>query len=206
LIDEIIFPDPSLAEDDGLLAIGGDLSEARLVEAYHLGIFPWYSEEEPILWFSPHERFVMVPGELKISKSMQQVIRSGNYEVKWNTAFEEVIKACSEVPRKGQDSTWIHKDMMEAYITLHHSGWAHSVEIWQDNKLVGGLYGVAVNRVFCGESMFSKVPNTSKLALTALCQSGKFDLVDCQVHTPHLESMGARFISRDEFMAVLGGI
>lgn len=203
LIDEIIFPDPGLADEDGLLAVGGDLSEERLLAAYRLGIFPWYSEDEPILWFSPHERFVLVPEEVKVSHSMRQLIKSETYEVRWNTAFEQVIACCSLVPRKGQHSTWIHKDMIEAYKRLHEKGIAQSVEVWEGDKLVGGLYGVAVGKIFCGESMFSKEKNTSKLALISLCRSGKFELIDCQVHTPHLEKMGAKFISREEFMGKL---
>ncbi len=203
LVEEIIFPKPELADEDGLLAVGGDLSEERLLAAYKLGIFPWYSKDEPILWYSPHERFVLLPDEIKISDSMQQVVRYGKYEVRWNTAFEEVIKACSQSPRKGQSSTWLHPDMRDAYINLHRKGWAKSVEVWRDGELVGGLYGVETGKVFCGESMFSRLPNTSKLALIALCQSRTYRLIDCQVHTLHLQSMGARFISREKFMEYL---
>ncbi len=203
LTDAIIFPKPSLADDDGLLAIGGDLSEERLLLAYRNGIFPWYSEDEPILWYSPHERFVIVPGEAKVSRSMQQLINSAKYEIRWNTAFAEVINQCSTIKRKGQGGTWIHDDMKDAYTRLHMKKIAQSVEVWQGETLVGGLYGVVVGKVFCGESMFSKLPNTSKLALIALCHSGKFELIDCQVYTEHLEKMGAKFISREEFMKAL---
>lgn len=200
LTSKLIFPNPALAEEDGLLAIGGDLSVERLILAYQNGIFPWYAEGEPILWYSPHQRFVLKPDEVRISHSMRQLIKSNRYQVKWNTDFEGVMKNCSTISRKGQHSTWIHPDMILAYVRLHQKNIAQSVEVWQQDELVGGLYGVVVNKVFCGESMFSKVPNASKLTLIALCQSGKFNLIDCQVHTPHLESMGAKFISRAEFM------
>ncbi len=203
LIDEIVFPKPELAEEDGLLAIGGDLSEERLILAYRLGIFPWYSANEPILWYSPHERFVLYPNEIIISHSMQQVINAGKYEVRWNTAFEQVIRACAAIPRKGQTSTWITDDMIAAYVALHKKGIAQSVEVWWNDELVGGLYGMVTGKVFCGESMFSTLPNTSKLALITLCQSNRYSLIDCQVHTNHLQSMGARFISRADYMVEL---
>ncbi len=199
----LIFPDPALAEPDGLLAVGGDLGADRLMLAYESGIFPWYSDDTPILWYSPHERFVLFPNELRISKSMKQVLRSGRFTVTHDTCFEKVIEACSAMPRKGQDGTWITDDMKEAYTRLHLKGLAHSVEIWEQEKLVGGLYGVAVGRVFCGESMFSLVSNASKTALIALRNSGKYDLIDCQLHTEHLTSMGARVISRKEYVAIL---
>ncbi|GAA4903870.1 leucyl/phenylalanyl-tRNA--protein transferase [Mucilaginibacter defluvii] len=203
LDERLLFPDPALAEADGLLAIGGDLSAGRLMLAYQNGIFPWYSDDTPILWYSPHERFVLNPATVVISKSMRQVLRSGKFRVTFNTAFAEVIKACSLVPREGQDGTWITGDMMAAYINLHQLGKAHSVEVWQDEALVGGLYGVEVGKVFCGESMFSKVSNASKTALITLCKTGKYSLIDCQVYTEHLESMGAGMIGRDEYMAIL---
>jgi len=199
----IVFPDPSLAEDDGLLAVGGDLSTSRLLLAYHNGIFPWYNDDTPILWYSPHERFVLFPDELKISKSMRQVLRSGRFKVTCDQNFTEVINACSSVGRKGQEGTWITDDMKNAYIHLHNEGHAHSVEVWRDEELVGGLYGVQVGAVFCGESMFSKVSNASKMALISLCNSGKYKLIDCQVYTEHLESMGARMISREEYLGIL---
>lgn len=203
LIDDVVFPKPELAEEDGLLAIGGDLSEERLILAYRLGIFPWYSANEPILWYSPHERFVLYPDEIIVSHSMQQLINRGTYEVRWNTAFEKVICACAAIPRKGQTSTWITDDMIAAYTALNKKGIAQSIEVWCGNELVGGLYGVVTGKVFCGESMFSSLPNTSKLALIALCQSNKYNLIDCQVHTNHLQSMGARFISRADYMMEL---
>lgn len=205
LDERLLFPNPALAEDDGLLAVGGDLSTERLLLAYQNGIFPWYSEGEPILWFSPHERFVLYPDELKVSKSMLQILKSGRFNITVNKAFEQVIVACSKAPRPGQNGTWITAAMQTAYITLNKKGHAHSVEVWEQDELVGGLYGVQVNHVFCGESMFSKVSNSSKAALIYLCQSGKYNLIDCQVYTPHLESMGARMISRQEYGKMVSG-
>jgi len=201
--DDIEFPPTELAEDDGLLAVGGDLSPQRLLNAYSLGIFPWYSEETPILWYSPHERFVIFPHKLKISKSMRQLLRAGRFTITEDQAFPEVIKACAEVERKDQPGTWILDEMQEAYIKLHQLGYAHSIEVWYEGRLVGGLYGVKCGNVFCGESMFSTMSNASKIALVWLCQNKGFSLIDCQVHTEHLESMGAEFISREEYMAIL---
>ncbi|GAB3932929.1 leucyl/phenylalanyl-tRNA--protein transferase [Mucilaginibacter myungsuensis] len=203
LDERLLFPNPELAEDDGLLAIGGDLSPERLLLAYQNGIFPWFSDDDPILWYSPHERFVFFPEKIKVSKSMRKVLASGQLKVTFDRAFAEVIRACAAIPRKDQDGTWITADMINAYITLHHLGHTHSVEVWQDDTLVGGLYGVVINKVFCGESMFSKVSNASKAALISLCQSGLYDMVDCQFHTDHLESMGAEMIGREEYMWVL---
>ena len=203
LDERLIFPKPDLAEPDGLLAVGGDLSTDRLLLAYQNGIFPWYSDDTPILWYSPHERFVLFPDELKVSKSMRQVLRSGKLRVTVDTCFNNVITACSTAPREGQDGTWIVPDMIAAYNRLHLEGYAHSVEVWQDDKLVGGLYGVHVGAVFCGESMFTRVSNASKTALIYLCNTGLYKLIDCQVHTGHLESLGARMISREQYMDVL---
>jgi leucyl/phenylalanyl-tRNA--protein transferase len=203
LDERLIFPKPDLAEPDGLLALGGDLSPQRLLLAYSHGIFPWYSDDTPILWYSPHERFVLFPNEVRIAKSMRQVLRSGKFTVTVNQRFADVIEACSAVPREGQDGTWITDDMKQAYITLHQQGYAHSYEVWLQNELVGGLYGVQVGHVFCGESMFSRVSNASKIALITVCQSGLYNLVDCQLHTEHLESMGARFVSREAYMHIL---
>jgi leucyl/phenylalanyl-tRNA--protein transferase len=203
LDDRLVFPDPALAEEDGLLAIGGDLSTERLLLAYGNGIFPWYSDDDPILWYSPHERFVLYTTELKISKSMRQVLRSGKFTVTTNTCFSDVVAACSSVKREGQDGTWITADMLAAYTQLHHEGYADSVEVWQDGKLVGGLYGVHAGNVFCGESMFSLVSNASKTALIWLCNTAKYKLIDCQVYTEHLESMGARMIPREEYIGIL---
>jgi leucyl/phenylalanyl-tRNA--protein transferase len=203
LDERLLFPDPSYAEEDGLLAVGGDLSSSRLLLAYQSGIFPWYSDDTPILWYSPHERFVLFPDELKISKSMRQVIKSGKFTVTYNTCFEKVIEACSGINRKDQDGTWITDDMKNAYIRLYNESHAHSIEVWEQDKLVGGLYGVHIGSIFCGESMFSLVSNASKMALINLCNSGNYTLIDCQVHTDHLESMGARMIDRKEYIAIL---
>jgi len=203
LDERLVFPDPALAEPDGLLAIDGDLSTGRLLLAYQNGIFPWYSDDSPILWYSPHERFVLYPNELKVSKSMRQVLRSGKFSITQNRCFADVMDACSKIEREGQDGTWITNDMKTAYCQLHQSGHAHSVEVWELGDLVGGCYGVQVGNVFCGESMFSKVSNASKTALIWLCQSGRYELIDCQVHTEHLESMGARMIPREEYMNML---
>ncbi|SDR92729.1 leucyl/phenylalanyl-tRNA--protein transferase [Mucilaginibacter mallensis] len=205
LDERLLFPEPALAEEDGLLAVGGDLSTKRLLLAYQNGIFPWYSDDSPILWYSPHERFVLFPDELKVSKSMRQVLRSGKFTISMNKAFSDVIEACSVVERIGQDGTWITEDMKAAYKQLHAEDYAHSVEVWEQGSLVGGFYGVQVGHVFCGESMFSRVSNASKTALIWLCNSGLYKLIDCQVHTEHLESMGARMIPREEYMALLRG-
>ncbi|MDB5001831.1 MAG: leucyl/phenylalanyl-tRNA--protein transferase [Mucilaginibacter sp.] len=204
LTEHLLFPDPELAEDDGLLAVGGDLSTERLILAYKSGIFPWYSDDTPILWYSPHERFVLYPDELNISSSMKRILNSNRFRVSFNTCFADVIEACSAVERKDQDGTWITADMKDAYIQLHQQGNAHSVEVWQGDDLVGGMYGIAIGDVFCGESMFSKVSNASKTALITLIKTGDYKLLDCQVHTDHLESMGARMISRKEYMTMLG--
>ena len=200
----MLFPDPELAEPDGLLAVGGGLSTERLLLAYQSGIFPWYSDDSPILWYSPHERCVIFPAELKISKSMQKVLNSGLFTVTADQSFEEVIAACSAIERPGQDGTWITGEMKKAYIQLHQKGYAHSVEVWQQDRLVGGLYGIKTGRVFCGESMFSLVSNASKVALAFLCGMG-FALIDCQVENPHLISMGARMISRADYMKFVNG-
>ncbi len=202
LDERLLFPDPDLADPDGLLAVGGDLSANRLILAYQNGIFPWYSDETPILWYAPHERCVIFPPEIKISKSTKQILRSDKFSITVNQCFEKVIAACSSVERKDQDGTWITDEMMAAYIQLHQLGQAHSIEVWFDGNLVGGLYGVQTGNVFCGESMFSLMNNASKIALIYLCSMG-FAMIDCQMHTPHLESMGARMISRQEYMEVL---
>ena len=193
------FPDTALADEDGLLAFGGDLSTERLLNAYHQGIFPWYSEETPILWYSPHQRFVLYPKDLRVTKSMKQIMHSGKFEIKKNTAFEAVIRNCAAAEREGQDGTWITEEMLGAYIKLNREGYAHSIEAWYDNILVGGLYGVETGRIFCGESMFSNKSNASKSALISLVQNSNYDLIDCQVHTPHLESLGAKLISREVY-------
>lgn len=204
-IDNDLFPDPSLAEEDGLLALGGDLRPSRLVTAYRKGIFPWYQQQGIFFWYAPHDRFVLFPREMQISKSMRQVMRSKRFLITQNQAFERVIQACSEFPRRGQDGTWIDKDMQQAYTDLHHAGYAHSVETWLDGKLVGGLYGVQAGRVFCGESMFSLVSNASKVALITLCQGKDYELIDCQIHSEHLASLGARMIPQHEYLSYLPG-
>lgn len=205
--DPADFPDVSLAltDPDGLLAIGGDLSEARLLSAYAKGIFPWYNEDQPILWWSPNPRAVLFTDKLKISKSLRKALRKKNFSVKYDTVFEEVIRQCA-APRLNQSGTWISNEMREAYIRLHQRGYAHSVECWQDGKLAGGLYGVTIGRVFFGESMFSRVTDASKIAFVYLVQHLKakgFPLIDCQISSAHLESLGACNIDRNEFVACL---
>ena len=206
-LDEVYlaFPDPALADPDGLLAIGGDLTADRLKNAYANGIFPWFSEGDPILWFAPHERCVIFPEMVNVSKSMRKLLHSGMFRITWNQTFEQVIRSCAEVDRtkQGQEGTWITDDMQQAYINLHKLGMAQSVEVWHDNKLVGGLYGVVVNKVFCGESMFSLMSNASKAALISLCQSGQFELIDCQLPNPHLMSLGAELIPCKDYLRIL---
>lgn len=206
LDNHLVFPPVELAEPDGLLAVGGDLSVERLLLAYRSGIFPWY-EGDHILWWSPDPRFVLYPSKLQVSKSMQQLVRKQTFRFTVNTAFDEVISSCRSIGRKGQDGTWITPAVREAYIALHRLGIAHSAEAWQGEELVGGLYGVRVGNVFCGESMFSKVSNASKFAfieyVRQLEQSG-VQLIDCQVYTEHLASLGAEMIPRKEFIALLG--
>ena len=207
LTDEVLFPPVYEADNNGLLAIGGDLSLERLKLAYQSGIFPWYSDGDPILWYCPNPRMVLFPKELKISKSMEQVMKSGRFTVTFNTLFEEVILNCKTIDRsgQGQDGTWITNEMQKAYVNLHNDGMAKSVEVWEGQKLVGGLYGVEVGNVFCGESMFSKVNNASKVALTALAQNKQkeYELIDCQVYNNHLASLGAKEIERDCFLKYL---
>jgi leucyl/phenylalanyl-tRNA--protein transferase len=199
-------PSPELAEADGLLAIGGDLSPERLINAYKMGIFPWYNPDEEILWWSPDPRFVLFPEELKISKSMQQVLRKNPFRISFNTAFHEVISNCKNVDRKGQDGTWISNEMKNAYQGLHHLGIAHSVEVWKDQQLVGGLYGLRLGKVFFGESMFALESNASKFAFIHYVQKLQkegVNLIDCQQETKHLASLGARSIKRKDFLKQL---
>ena len=204
LSDKIEFPPYELATPDGVLALGGDLSSERLIHAYSKGVFPWFNEGEPIVWYSPPERMVLFPNELRVSKSMQQVLRKGDFEITENTVFEEVIFNCKNAKRKDQDGTWITNDMEKAYINLHKKGIAKSIEIWQNKKLVGGLYGIDLgNGVFCGESMFSKVNNMSKVAFVYLAQKENYKLIDCQVYNDHLSSLGAREIDRADFLEFL---
>jgi len=206
LTDEILFPPVEFAEPDGLLAIGGDLSSRRLLAAYSAGIFPWYSEGEPLLWWSPDPRFVLFPKELRVSRSMRQFLKKGTVETTIDRDFPAVISACANHPRPGQNGTWITPEMADSYNRLHELGFAHSVEVWQDGTMVGGLYGVSLGRAFFGESMFSAIPNASKAALSALVSflgERGFDLIDCQVETGHLRSLGACFLAREEFCRLL---
>ena len=203
LSETIDFPAHELANDEGVLAIGGDLSEKRLIYAYSNGIFPWYSEYEPIIWYSPRLRMVLFPKELKISKSMQQVIKKNNFLITENTAFQEVIYNCKSINRNDGFGTWITNDMEQAYINLNNIGKAKSIEVWYNNELVGGLYGVVIGNIFCGDSMFSKISNTSKLAFIYLVEKGDYSLIDCQVYNNHLASLGAREISRNNFLKII---
>lgn len=201
---DIDFPavENALDEPNGLLAIGGDLSAERLLSAYRHGIFPWFSEGQPILWWSPDPRMVLYPQELKISRSMQKRLKQSDYEVRFNTAFREVMQACSRVVRPDQDGTWITDKMIDAYCALHAAGYALSAETWIDGELVGGLYGVRIGRMFYGESMFHLVSNASKIAFIRLVEELRRQncgLIDCQMHTAHLASLGAREIPRKEF-------
>ena len=205
---EPVFPpvERALTEPNGLLAAGGDLSPERILAAYRQGIFPWFSPGEPILWWSPDPRMVLFPAELKISRSLAKVLRNRPYEVRLDTAFAAVIGACAGTPRDGQHGTWITAEMQAAYGKLHELGYAHSVEVWMDGKLVGGLYGMALGRTFYGESMFSWRTDASKIALAHLCmhlQRQGFGIIDCQMETQHLASLGARPIPRSDFVALL---
>lgn len=196
----------ALIEPNGLLAAGGDLSTERLIKAYQHGIFPWYSEDEPILWWSPDPRFVLFPEQLKISKSLAKNVRNSPLRISIDSAFAEVISNCAQLPRKDQPGTWITPEMQQAYINMHELGHAHSVECWQGEELVGGLYGFSSGQVFCGESMFSKQSNASKIALVHLCKfihHHGFKLIDSQVYTEHLERLGARMIPRNEYIKTL---
>ncbi len=209
LTEDLIFPPPELAQNNGLLAVGGDLSIDRLVLAYSMGIFPWYSDGYPILWWSPNPRLVLFPGELKVSRSLRQAIRKRSFEITFDKAFEKVIKECSAIRRKHEEGTWITPDMIEAYVQLHKAGYAHSVEAWADegcNELAGGLYGVVLGKAFFGESMFAKQSDASKVAFVSLVEQladRGFELIDCQVTTAHLKRFGAREIPRSEFLSRL---
>ncbi len=203
LDDAIAFPHPSLASDQGLLAVGGDLSVERLALAYRHGIFPWYSEGRPILWWSPDPRLVLFPEELHVGRSLRKQMRRAPYRLTMDTAFADVIAACSSEPRPGQDGTWITDDMIDAYVRLHRYGLAHSVEAWDGDTLVGGLYGVAMGAAFFGESMFARAPDASKIAFATFVEQlhhWGYALIDCQVVTDHLLRFGAREIDRDEFL------
>lgn len=200
LTEKLVFPHPSLAEKDGLLAIGGNLSQERLILAYKNGIFPWYNEGEPILWYAPNPRFVLYPKKVKISTSMKQLMQKNEYQITVNQNFAAVIENCKKIKRTKQNGTWITNNMEKAYLNLHQKGIAHSIEVWNKNKeLAGGLYGINIGTVFYGESMFHKENNTSKLALIYLCNHFNFSIIDCQVYTKHLASMGAEKISFEIF-------
>lgn len=206
LTDKIYFPPVETADENGFLAFGGDLTVERLLHAYQQGIFPWYNEEDPICWWSPDPRFVLFPEQLHVSKSMKQVIKQGKFRFTINNVFEQVIKACSSVERKDANGTWINEEMIEAYINLNKLGHAISAETWFEDKLVGGLYGVRMGKVFFGESMFSMMPNVSKFAFIKLVQQLTMEgikLIDCQMYTTHLESLGAVMIPRYKFIEML---
>lgn len=208
LTSELWFPPPQNADESGVLAVGGDLSFERLLLAYRNGIFPWYNDNEPILWWSPEERMVLFPEKLHISKSMRPLLNQNKFEVTFDQAFEQVIKACAKTPREGQNGTWLSDAMIKAYLQLHEKGYAHSVEAWQGDELVGGLYGIYLKScgVFCGESMFAHQSNASKYAFIKMVEHYKtigLKLIDCQIYTPHLERLGAELIDRDEFLKVL---
>ncbi|MEC4676631.1 MAG: leucyl/phenylalanyl-tRNA--protein transferase [Nitrospirota bacterium] len=205
LADDMVFPPSEMAEDNGLLAVGGDLSERRLLLAYSLGIFPWYSDGSPILWWSPDPRLVLIPEELRVSRSLRQVIKKGIYSVTMDVAFDVVIRNCAAGRGRKEEGTWITDEMINAYNRLHELGFAHSVEVWRDGSMVGGLYGVAMGAVYFGESMFSEMKDASKVALVKLVgyliEKG-YKLIDCQVPTEHLISMGAKEVSREEFQVM----
>jgi leucyl/phenylalanyl-tRNA--protein transferase len=197
------FPPPALAAPEGLLAVGGDLSPDRLLAAYRMGIFPWFEPEGPILWWSPDPRLVLFPQELTVSRRLRRTLRQNRFEVRHDTAFAEVIRACADTPRTHEQGTWITPEMQRAYIRLHELGYAHSTEAWRDGQLVGGVYGVLVGRCFCGESMFHRETDASKVAFVTLVESlasEDVEIIDCQVASEHLMRFGAREIPRDEFL------
>ncbi|QCX37259.1 leucyl/phenylalanyl-tRNA--protein transferase [Aureibaculum algae] len=206
LSDKLWFPPVETASSEGVLAFGGDLSPERLLLAYNSGIFPWFNKGEPVVWYSPGERMVLFPNELKISKSMKQILKKDSFKVTFNQNFKEVIRSCKTIYREGQGGTWITDEMEQAYTKLNELGHAKSVEVWLGNELVGGLYGIDLGDVFCGESMFSAVSNASKVAFIHLVQKLKrenYKLIDCQVYNDHLASLGAREIPRNEFLRYL---
>jgi len=206
LSKELYFPPINQTSAEGIIAIGGDLSPERLLLAYHNGIFPWFNDNEPILWWCPEERMVLFFEDLKISKSMRNILNQNKFKVTFNTAFKEVITNCKKISRKDQDGTWITEEMIDAYCQLHQLGFAKSVEVWQNNELVGGLYGVDLGHVFCGESMFSKATNASKVAFIYLVKQlelANYKLLDCQVYNDHLASLGCVEIDRNDFLLIL---
>nr|WP_238253266.1 leucyl/phenylalanyl-tRNA--protein transferase [Capnocytophaga cynodegmi] len=204
LEENMPFPSPETASEEGIVAYGYDLTPERLLEAYQNGIFPWYNEEEPVLWWSPNPRFVLFPEKLHISKNIKKLLRKNIYQVTYNQSFEEVIRNCASIPRKDQDGTWIHPEMIATYTQLHQLGYAHSVEVWYDNQLVGGLYGIKMGNIFCGESMFSRESNVSQVGfITFLQQHPEIKLVDCQVYSEYLEKLGAEEIPRTQFLEII---
>ena len=203
LTDTIEFPGYDCTSKEGIIALGGDLSVERLTHAYKNGIFPWFSDNDPIVWYCPFERMVLFPAEIKISKSMQKIINKNEFTITENTAFEAVIYNCKNIDRNDGFGTWITNDMEKAYINLHKKGIAKSIEVWFKDELVGGLYGVEINHIFCGESMFSKVSNASKLAFMHLAKNKNYKLIDCQIYNEHLASLGAREIDRSLFLSIL---
>nr|WP_294936187.1 leucyl/phenylalanyl-tRNA--protein transferase [uncultured Flavobacterium sp.] len=206
LTEELYFPPVSETHPSGIIAVGGDLSTERLLLAYNSGIFPWFEDGEPITWWSPDPRMVLFLEDLKVSKSMRNILNRNIFKITFDQNFREVISNCQSIKREGQDGTWITNDMIEAYCKLHELGYAKSIEVWQDNKLVGGLYGIDLGHIFCGESMFAKVANASKVAFIHLVnylKENNYLLLDCQVYTEHLESLGAVEIDREDFMTIL---
>lgn len=203
LSENIEFPPYEFTTEDGIIALGGDLSENRLIFAYKNGIFPWFSEGEPIVWYCPFERMVLFPDEIRVSKSMRKIINKNQFTITENKAFKEVIYNCKNIDRSDGLGTWITDDMEQAYINIHNLGVAKSIEVWSGNEMVGGLYGLEINNIFCGESMFSKISNASKLAFIHLAKNKKYKLIDCQIYNEHLASLGAREIKREYFLDIL---
>ena len=206
LVKDNVFPDPELAENNGIIAIGGDLKPGRLLQAYRMGIFPWFNENDPIVWWSPDPRMVLHPSELRVSHSLRKILKERLFEVTYDNDFEAVIENCKAQKRPGQKGTWITKEIKEAYIRLHRLGYAHSVEVYKDGIIVGGLYGLSLGSMFSGESMFSKVSNASKTGFIILVKklhSIGFTMIDCQIYTRHLASLGAKEISRKKYLREL---
>jgi leucyl/phenylalanyl-tRNA--protein transferase len=204
--DDHIFPSPRSANEHGVVAYGGDLNPNRIIQAYKQGIFPWFESDDNLLWWSPNPRMILYPEKIKISKSLKSVIKKNTFKVTFNRDFEEVIESCSNIKRLGQKGTWITSGLKESFLNLHEKGLAISVEVWKDSKIVGGLYGLDLGNVFCGESMFSKSSNASKVALVNLSSELKknnYKFIDCQIPTEHLKSMGGEEVSREDFLKLL---
>ena len=204
--DDHIFPSPRSANEHGVVAYGGDLNPNRIIQAYKQGIFPWFESDDNLLWWSPNPRMILYPEKIKISKSLKSVIKKNTFKVTFNKDFEEVIESCSNIKRLGQKGTWITSGLKESFLQLHEKGLAMSVEVWKDSKIVGGLYGLDLSNVFCGESMFSKSSNASKVALVYLSselRKNNYKFIDCQIPTEHLKSMGGEEVSRDDFLKLL---